>query len=60
MLSTAATIVVALFIRSVLFHVNLLARTIFENICFPRFHHKLTSVSIQNWSCEDIPSSQNS
>ena len=41
-------------------HVNLLARTSFENICFPFFLRKLTSISRQNWSCEEIPSSQNS
>ena len=45
----------ALFIRSVLCHVNLLARTIFENICFPFFLH----ISRQNWSWEEIKRSQN-
>ena len=62
MLSTAATIEVSVFTCSVFCHVNLLARTIFENICFPFFLHKSwsTSVSRQHWSCEEIPSSQNS
>ena len=41
-------------------HVNLLARTVFENICFPFFLRELTSISRQNWFCEEIPSSQNS
>ena len=40
--------------------VNLLARTVFENICFPSFLRKVTSISRQNWFCEEIPSSQNS
>ena len=31
-------------------YVNLLARTVIENICFPFFLHKLTSISRQNWS----------
>ena len=62
MLSTAATIEVSVVYLqcSVPCHVNLLARTVFENICFPFFLHKLTSISRQNWSCEEIPSSQNS
>ena len=34
---------------SVLCHVNLLARTVFENICFSFFLQKLTSISRQNW-----------
>ena len=38
----------------------LVAPTVFENICFPFFHRKLTSICRQNWSCEEIPSSQNS
>ena len=50
----------ALFICSVLCHVNLLARTVFEIISFPFFLLKLISISRQNWSCEEIPSSQNS
>ena len=62
MLSTAATIEVSVVYLqcSVPCHVNLLARTVFENICFPFFLRKLTSISRQNWSCEEIPSSQNS
>ena len=40
--------------------VNLLACTIFENICLPFFLHKLISIYRQNWYCEEIPSSQNS
>ena len=62
MLSTAATIEVSVVYLqcSVPCHVNLLAPTIFENICFPFFLRKLTSISRQNWSCEEIPSSQNS
>ena len=40
--------------------VNLLARTGFENICFSVFLHKVTSIYSQNWSREEIPSSQNS
>ena len=62
MLSTAATIEVrVLYLQcSVPCHVNLLSCTVFENICFPFFLHKLTSVSRQNWSCKEIPSSQNS
>ena len=62
MLSTAATIGVSVVYLhcSIPCHVNLLARTFFENICFPFFLHKLTSISRQNWSCEEIPSSQNS
>ena len=60
MLLTAATIEVSVFTCSVFCHVNLLTRTVFENICFPFFLHTLTSVSRQNWSCEEIPSSQNS
>ena len=39
----------ALFICSVLCYVNLLARTVFESICFPFFLHKSTSISRQNW-----------
>ena len=50
----------ALFICSVLCHVNLLARTVFEIISLPFFLHKLISISRQNWSWEEIPSSQNS
>ena len=62
MLSTAATIEVrAVYLQCrVLCLVNLLASTVFENIWFPVFLHKLTSISRQNWSCEEIPSSQNS
>ena len=62
MLSTAATIEVSVVYLqcSVPCHVNLLARTVFENICFPFFLRKLTSISRQNWSCEEIPSLQNS
>ena len=62
MLSTAATIEVSVVYLqcSVPCHVNLLARTVFENICFPFFLRKLTSISRQNWSCEEIPSSQKS
>ena len=41
-------------------HVNLLTRTVFQNIYSPFFLHKLTSISSQNWSCEEIPSSHNS
>ena len=41
-------------------HVNLVAPTVFENISFPFFLRKLTSICRQNWSCEEIPSSQNS
>ena len=37
-------------------HVNLLSRTVFENICFPFFLRKLTSISRQSWFCEEIPS----
>ena len=61
MLSTAATIeVTVIYLQcSVPCHVNLLAPTVFENICFPFFFRKLTSISRQNWSCEEIPSSQN-
>ena len=45
MLSTAATIEVSVhYLRcSVPCHVNLLARIVFENACFPFFLHKLTS-----------------
>ena len=62
MLSTAATIEVSVVYLqcSVPCHVNLLARTVFENICFPFFLNKLTSISRQNWFCEKISSSQNS
>ena len=62
MLSTAATIEVSdVYLQcSVPCHVNSLARTVFENICFPFFLHKLTSISRQNWTYEEIPSSQNS
>ena len=62
MLSIAATIEVSVVYLqcSVPCHVNLLARTVFENICFPFFLLKLTSISRQNWSCEEIPSSENS
>ena len=62
MLSTAATIEVSVVYLQcrVLCHVNLLASTVFDNIRFPFFLHKLTSISRQNWSCEEIPSSQNS
>ena len=49
-----------MFICSVLCLVNLLACTIFENICLPFFLHKLTSICRQNWSCEEMPSSQSS
>ena len=61
MLSTVATIEVSVVYMqcSVPCHVNSLARTVFENIYFPFFLHKLTSISRQNWSCEEIPSSQN-
>ena len=61
MLSTEATIEVSVVYLqcSVTCRVNLLARTVFENICIPFFHNKLTSISRQNWSCEEIPSSQN-
>ena len=45
---------------SVSCHVNLVAPTVFENISFPFFLRKLTSICRQNWSCEEIPSSQNS
>ena len=37
--------------------VNLLALTVFQNICFPFFLYKLTSISrlnSLNWSCEGI------
>ena len=47
-------------ICGVLCHVKLLASTVFENICFPVFLHKLTCISRENWSCVEIPSSQNS
>ena len=62
MLSTAATIGVSVVYLhcSIPCHVILLARPVFENICFPFFLHKLTFISRQNWSCEEIPSSQNS
>ena len=62
MLSAAATIEVSvLYLQcSVPCHVNLLACTVFKNICFPFFLHKLTSISRQNWSCKEIPHSQNS
>ena len=62
MLSTAATIEVSVVYLqcSVPCHVNLLAPTVFENICLPFFFRKLTSISRQNWSCEEIPSSENS
>ena len=62
MLSTAATIEVSiLYLQcSVPCHVNLLACTVFEHICFPFFLHKLTYMSRQNWSCKEIPNSQNS
>ena len=40
MLSIAASIEVSV-VYMQLFHVNLLARTVFENICFPCFLHKL-------------------
>ena len=61
MLSTVATIEVGVVYLqcSVPCHVNLLARKVFENICIPFFRHKLTSISRQSWSCEEIPSSQN-
>ena len=61
MLSTAATIEVSVVYLqcSVPCHVNLLAPTVFENICLPFFFRKLTSISRQNWSCEEIPSSEN-
>ena len=62
MLSTATTIGVSVVYLhcSIPCHVILLARPVFENICFPFFLHKLTFISRQNWSCEEIPSSQNS
>ena len=62
MLSTAATIEVSdVYLQcSVPCHVNSLARTVFENICFPFYLHKLTSIFRQSWSYEEIPSSQNS
>ena len=62
MLSTAAMIEVSVVYLqcSVSCHVNLLGRTVFENICFPFFLHKLTSIFRQNWSWEEISSSQNS
>ena len=62
MLSAAATIEVSvLYLQgSVPCHVNLLAWTVFKNICFPFLLHKLTSISRRNWSCKEIPSSQNS
>ena len=62
MLSAAATIEVSVVYlqSSVRCHVQLLARTVFENICFPFFLRKLTFISRQNGSCEEIPSSQNS
>ena len=62
MLSTAATIEVSVVYLqcSVPCHVNLLACTVFKNICFSFFLHKLTSISRRNWSCKEIPSSQNS
>ena len=50
----------ALFFSNALCLVNLLALTIFENICLPLFLHKLTSIYRQNWPCEKIPKSQNS
>ena len=50
----------ALFISKVLCLVNLLTRTIFENICLFFFLHKFTSIYRQNWSGEKIPKSQNS
>ena len=61
MLSTAATIEVSVvyLLYIVPCHVNLLARTVFENFCLPFFLRKLTSISRQNCSCEEIPSSQN-
>ena len=56
MLLTAATIEVSVFLAMLTcWHVQF-----FENICFPSFLRKLTSISRQNWSCEEIPSSQNS
>ena len=61
-LSTAAMIEVSVVYLqcSVPCHVNLLARTVFGNICFPFFLHRLTSIFRQNWSWEELPSSQNS
>ena len=50
----------ALFFSNVLCLVNLLARTIFKNICLPLFSINETSIYRQNWSCEKIPRSQNS
>ena len=50
----------ALFFSSVFCLVNLRARTVSGNICFPFFLHKLTYISRQNWSCEETPRSQNS
>ena len=46
-------------ISKVLCLVDLVARTVFENICLPLFSI-LTSIYRQNWSCEKIPKSQNS
>ena len=62
MLSTMVMIEVSIVYLqcSVPCHVNLLACAVFKNICVPFFLHKLTSISRQNWSCEEIPSSQNS
>ena len=62
MLSTAVSIEVSVvYLKcSLPRHVNLLARTVCKNICFPFFLHKLTSIPRQNWSCKEIPSSQNS
>ena len=62
MLSTAATIEVSVVYLQCIVpcHVDLLARTVFENICCPFFFRKLTSVSMQILSFEEIPSSQNS
>ena len=47
-----------MFIWSTLCLVNLLARTIFENSCLSFFFDKLTSLYRQNWTCDEIPSSQ--
>ena len=62
MLSTVATIEVGIVYLqcSVPCHVNSLPHTVFENICFPFFLHKLTSTFRQSWPCKEIPSSQNS
>ena len=50
----------ALFICIVLCLINLLARTVFPKYLLSFFSRKLTSVSMQILSFEEIPSSQNS